>query len=152
MDFSSDEIIKNAIIIINKNETNFRNFINYNYYLFTLFLSILKIFYYCSFHIDNFIMKYDDKIITYKINKLIILDNGINLNGIFLYYENIIQFGYDENKVYLNIISKIEEPKKILITFESDYAKNITNTIKINMYYHIKYHKINKEVLEMINS
>ena len=164
---SPEQMINNAIIFINKQETMLRYISNMNYYFMSLILSFINmVIYYKSYEISNVIIKQDDESrllnkTQLTSNKLLIYDNGIKLYNFFIPYESILQFGNMDERIYFTIFGNIEFGEKIIkITLDkskvyiSFKAKNnkcsefINNAIKWNMYYHIKYHKIDKRLIE----
>ena len=164
---SPEQMINNAIIFINKQETMLRYISNMNYYFMSLFLSFLNmVIYFKSYEISNVVIKQDDESrllnkTQLTSNKLLIFDNGIKLYNFFIPYESILQFGNIDDRVYFTIFGKIEFGEKILkitldkskvhITFKAKNNKCsvfIRNAVKWNMYYHIKYNKMNKQLIQ----
>ena len=146
---SSEQILKNAIAKINKNQTIIDFIFSACYYYFIdRIVSFFYFFiYYRSFTIRN--VKINGKIIN--LMKIFIFDNSINILGISVPYENIIEFGRDKKKIYLNIFTKTKNDffTKSIISFETDLnVEYIFKIIKANMFYHIKYHKINTNDIE----
>jgi hypothetical protein len=160
-----EEIHYNAICFIRKQETFIRYLINVSYYFFNLFFSFINflkiIIYFKSFDIKNVTVEYlgDTRYLKRPLNsKFIVLDNGIEIYNFFIPYESILQYGSKDNVVALTIFGKIQFGlKKINIKqattqfslqFETNFAENVCNIIKRNMYYHIKYNKIDKKLIE----
>ena len=146
---SSEQILKKAIDKINKNQNIFGFIISTCYYYFIdSIVSFFNFFiYYRSFTIRN--VKLNGKI--FNLMKIIIFDNSINILGISVPYENIIQFGRDKKKIYLDFFTKTKNNffNKSRLSFEADLdVEYIFKIIKANMFYHIKYHKINTNDIE----
>ena len=150
---------------------------SYFYNLFKRILAYFTIYYSIYYHyIDVKLIKirYNSKNYFYNniYNNLIILDNGIKINYNFVPYENIIIFMEENDKLVMDIFAKLKPDnrednrkrhnydKLLKLELSSDLCKitiscnnvlNILFDIKRNMYYHIKYNKINKDVIGYYN-
>jgi len=99
-------------------------------------------------------IKYNSEIYD-NTKKILITSTGIDLIKFHIPYENILIFGKENNNIVMNIFAKINESNlepssnicKITINFEK-LNDSIMNDIKKNMYYHIKYNKINQNVID----
>jgi hypothetical protein len=146
---------------------------SYFYNLFKWILSYFTIYnsiYYRYISVELIKIRYNSKKYFYNniYNHLIILDNGIRINYNFIPYENIIIYMEENDKIVMDIFAKLNPDKredncklhdydKILklelcsdvceITISCKSVLNILLDIKRNMYYHIKYNKINQDVI-----
>ena len=160
-----EEIHYNAICFIRKQETFIRYLVNVSYYIFNLFFSFINflkiVIYFKSFEVKNVTVEYsgDTRYLKRHVkNTLYVLDNGIALHNFFIPYESIFEHGFKDNIVALIIFGKVEfsekkinikqDTSKVFINFESVLAKSVCDSIKWNMYYHIKYNKIDKKLIE----
>lgn len=144
---TNEEIIQNALTFINKQETLFTLIINIQYYILTLILSFLNMsLYKKTFQV--FDIEINDTIfITEK--KVTILDKGIELWDNFIPYEYIMRFGYnEEGYAHLDILGKETVTKMSFMCSDPEYMMRL---IKNNMYYHIKYNSIDKNVIGRYN-
>ena len=155
------DVLKNAISIINKNETLFFYIIN-NIYLFCYLRFIF--YYYNMYTVSNVLIKSDEKcrLIRNTNGYLLILDNGIKLYDFFFPYESILQFGFEGKRVFVTVFVSItfnekaitflknEYVSKVVLSFQIKYPETVVQTIKRNMYYHFKYNKINKTILKKL--
>jgi hypothetical protein len=130
-----DEIIQNALMIVNKQETFMRYIANIQYYIFAMILSFVNIVYYKTFDI-----RVDEK----PFGTLVVLDHGIRLCNAFLPYESLIKYGYKGDTMYLSFFHK---SKKHNFTFQVHQADRVANIIKNNMFYHLKYNKLDKDLV-----
>ena len=137
-----------------------------NYYLITLYLSFVR--YFCAKQFDIKNVTLADQNITrllkpeQKINiPLLIFDNGVRFYGFFIPYEHIIQFGHIDNKISIKLFVNIEpKEKELILTLAKkisnlifdvtniNVASQLIKSIKINMYYHIKFNKPNIKILK----
>jgi hypothetical protein len=87
-----------------------------------------------------------------------ITEKGIFINESFISYEYIITFKTNVNELFIQLFGTIEKnenliikPSKNIITVVVKFQKNqngIVENIKRNMYYHIKYNKINEDAID----
>jgi hypothetical protein len=159
-----EEIIKNAKIFINQQESFLVFIRNINYYIVSLLLSFMKILIYSkSYSVTHLTIKNKKEEVNLFDEKLIILDNGLRIYNIFIPYESVMRFGVIENSIIIYFFGQLEiDDKTIKISFEKSEAslsfrvknKNdihyIQQNIKLNMYYHIKYNKVDKHIIEKI--
>ena len=156
--------ITNAIKKINKEQSLLRLILYINYYLLTFCLiNLFKIkqisLFLKKFKTDNILLCHNKEI--YKppcINDLILYDNGMILNDLFIPYENIIQFGYTDDTVYLDLFAKINKMEDnftfslghniVNISIKTKFSLKICKHIKHNLYYHIKYNKIDIDIIK----
>ena len=161
--------IDNALKIINLEQTklkfllilyyNFiKNFINYIHYLTFIKICINDI-YYNKYHIHKSKFFYNDQVFYYKKQiKIYLYDNGIILDNSFIPYEYIISFRTIDNstvklKIFANLTNinsklQFELTNGIVdILLLCDKGLKICNLLKKNMFYHIKYNKINEDVI-----
>jgi len=138
--------------------------INYIHLLTFLKITINDI-YYKKFHIDQTKFFYNDRGFYYKKTlNLYMYDNGIIINNIYISYEYIISFGiFDTDgyivkiRVFANLTNingrlQLELTNGIVdILFLCDDGFKICTLLKKNMYYHIKYNKLNDDVINYYN-
>ncbi len=139
-----------------KKETTFLTFIlNLNYYFIFSYFS----FFFNKVFIGNSLILSHNKL-SYLVNKtfkMVVSDNGILIDTVFIPYENITTFCYGAGIITLDILASIENNEKIKVNLEKDKLTtisinckngiNLVNSIKKNMYYHIRYNKINTDVM-----
>jgi hypothetical protein len=129
--------------------------INKESYFFIFYLFIRWLFsmsYYKAIPVKS--IKYNSEIYD-NTKKILITSTGIDLIKFHIPYENILIFGKENNNIVMNIFAKINESNlepssnicKITINFEK-LNDSIMGDIKKNMYYHIKYNKINQNVID----
>jgi hypothetical protein len=156
-EMSSEEIKKSmdiAIAKIKKETSFFTFFINLNYYfIFSYFNFLFKSTFIASSLIINF-----DKT-NYLVKKpvqIVVLDNGIKIHNNFVPYENVVIFKYLAGIVNIEILGSVNKDlkfeldssgNKINISVNCINGMNLVKLIKKNMYYHIRYNKINTEVI-----
>jgi len=158
-----EAVIKNAILIVNKDETLFRYFLNKIYYTLA-FLSFI-FYYYNLYNISNVLVKSNNesRLIHKKNNgNLLILDNGIKLYNFFFSYETILQFGFEDKRIWLTVfvdirfseksitLLKNDQLSKVHFSFQIKNPEYVIQSLKKNMYYHFKYNKINKCLLKKL--
>jgi hypothetical protein len=157
------ERIKKMLIIIDVNQTCLISYLQFIYYIFSLYLPLVY-FYYRKIKIKNIILKYAEDIRVIKSNdaNLIIKNNGINLLGLFIPYEYIIEFSSHSNIIHILLFAKFEIINETEIKFNLDFtklrisfytenindAKTCIDEIKSNMYYYLQYHKWNRKLLD----
>ena len=162
MDTKNDRV-KYAIKKINNDISVIRNIIYLQYYLLSYTFLILQ-----KFIIGNiFNTLYQKKIIigdilifggeylSNKKSQIILYEKGIIIQDTFIPYENIISFGEVMNFKFccLELFAEIKESKIILnenvikLIIQLDNPTFLCDIIKKNMYYHIKYNKINEETI-----
>ncbi len=152
---SSEEIKKAMHTAIQKikSETSILTYIiNMNYYFLFCYFHFLFV---SSFLVNSIIFAFEDTNYLVKKNSFIIVqEKGIKLYNNFIPYENITVFSYKAGIVNLNILGTID--KNLKITLGTDVLKvslnclngeKLVKLIKKNMYYHIRYNKINTEVI-----
>jgi hypothetical protein len=158
-EMSSDEIkeiVQNAIQKIKKETTIFQFLFNLNYYFI---FSYFSFFFNKLFIVNSLIVTHNN--VSYLIKKplnLFVTDHGIKLHTFFIPYENITTFSSNAGIVELNILGSIADAEECLkVVLENDkqttFSLNCKNgnylvsLIKKNMYYHIRYNKINTDVI-----
>ena len=170
---SVDECLKEAVIYITKREVLFQYIIN-KIYQFLSYLFFLNYFYYRSFSVEHVIVKYtndstDHTRLIHKHkngeNKLIVKDNGIKLYDYFVPYECILKFGYVAQKnnlglIVMDMFGNVDSgdktitvstgTDKIVLSFKIKNGINIIDIIRSNMYYHLKYNKVNRSLLKKL--
>ena len=98
-------------------------------------------------------IKYNN--LVYFCKTILIKSNGIELNNFHIPYENILTFKRENNDIILFIFAKISETLELSsticeINIECEKINDdIIDDIKRNMYYHIKYNKINENVIDV---
>ena len=97
-------------------------------------------------------IKYNN--VVYDCKTILITSTGIDLNIFHVPYENIFIFKRENNNIILSIFAKITDTLELSstiseITIECENTKFILSDIKRNMYYHIKYNKINQNVIDV---
>jgi hypothetical protein len=156
---SSEEIkvfMNTTIQKIKKETSIFTYLINLNYYFIFSYFS----FFFKSLFIVNSLIFSNEKV-SYLVKKplnLFVTDKGIKIHNFFIPYEHITIFGYGAGIVDLEILgSIIENSETLKVVLENDKKTKISmnclngpkllNLIKKNMYYHIRYNKINTDVI-----
>jgi len=163
MSIKADVMIRNAIKRINREETLIRSIINYQYYLINYYLSFLCILF-CKRYIVTKIIFYQlengskRSYISDSKKTLFLYDKGFCINDLLIPYENVLEFGMNNGFLVVDVFAKIvHENQKInmfldnsiiKLAIEMENPKNFMENMKSNMYYHIKYNKINKEILQ----
>ena len=148
--------IEQAKLIINQN----KQFTNY-FILFFYFKWICHYFYEKSFYIKNMCFKTTDRYTPfYKLTQLVIKDHLIIIHGSEIPYEHIISFNIMKECLCLRVFAKMkvgkrlyfepcEEIMHIMLCFQSpEICKQVSTIITRCMYYHIKYNKINENVVD----
>ena len=157
----STEEIKQAMDLaiekIKKDTTIFTFIINFNYYLL---FSYFSYFFKSTFYVNS--MMFIHKDLSYLVQKplcITVHDNGIQILTNFIPYENISIFGYTAGIVDLDILGSIDSKLKLelnnnktRISINCLNGTKLINLIKKNMYYHIRYNKINTEVISFYKS
>jgi len=159
---SKIDIIKNAIAKITKEQTIIRVIINYYYYVLSTYFSFMYVLFSRKYNIVRTVFYYQSR--EYIFNKksvIYVLDNGIFLDSINIPYESVVSFGSNKNVCTLQIFGSLNFTdsklrigickNNIKIDIELEYESDIVNIIKENMYYHIKYNKVNKDIVEFYN-
>ena len=112
------QIIIEAIKKINKDQSLFQILLYLNYYLFSCYIKF--VFYFLpknnlflfskNFKVQTIIL--DNNKTLYKsscTNDLILYDNGMIVNNLFIPYENIIEFGSNDGVLYLRLFAKLNK-------------------------------------------
>jgi hypothetical protein len=154
-------IMESAIRKINKQQNFFTNLINYQYYFLKYYLSFLTILFCKKFVIHKmFFFQKEENEETYHSNKsvLYLYDNGIFFSRCHIPYENILQFGMEKDMCVIHILAKIKKENDVLtlsldknilrVVFKMDSPGYFFNCMKTNMFYHIKYNKVNDNAIE----
>jgi len=155
-----DDVLKNALVIVRKEETLVRYILNNLYFLLTFILYYVNF----NFHSINtvYIKSGDTSRLLKESSILHIFDNGIRIFNFFFPYETVIRFGSRGERVvltvYANVICreksitflKLGELSEVILSFKIKNPENILNSIKNNMYYHFKYNKINKSIIKKL--
>ena len=160
-----DDHMISVIKKLHKEQSIHQIIINYCYYFFSYILSKI---YYKSYKVFNtvFINKKESCIIKNLIMFYIfdssILFYGKMDNGVFsvkVPYEYILEFRNLENKFEFIIFGTIDKDfiytfsnKKTIIRFETKELLNFTNLVKLNMYYHILFNKLDVKAIEYFTS
>ena len=162
-----DELIMNAHNIINSNESIIRFILNQYYYILSNLFLMLQFVIYCKEFTSNetyIYFKNDYRKIKYM-QKLTLLEKGIYFCDYFAPYESIIKVGLNKEFIILtlfgkvNFIDKVEFMDKRFVKIQLDKSKYtlllkidnpqyVFDTIKSNMHYHIKYNKVDKNIVE----
>ena len=160
--------VTNAVKKINKEQSLLRLLLYINYYILTTYINCLINLFKIK-HFSLFLKKFKtDNIILYHnkefykpqcINDLILYDNGMILNDLFIPYENIIQFAYTDDTVYLDLFAKINKDNftfslghnVVNIVIKTRFSSKICKHIKHNLYYHIKYNKIDFDIIKQFH-
>ena len=151
-------ILENAIKQINSEISIFKSFIYFYYYLFVYYLSFLKILFVKKIKIDKLIFNKNNEsmIVMNNIRDIYLSDNAIYIKNNEVPYENIISFGKIDNFCcielfatvhYLNNDINIKLNKNVTrLFFKNKDSRSLCDSIKNNMYYHLKYNKIDTSV------
>jgi hypothetical protein len=148
-------IMNNAIQKIKKETSLFTFIVNFNYYLIFSYFSFL---FNHTFLINKVIFNFKETSYLIKNNLLLIVtDKGIKIQNNFIPYENITKYGNNDNQFFINIFGIIDFQNEKLkfslgngnltIAFDSTNPCKLINLIRKNMNYHIRYNKINTEVI-----
>ena len=160
-----------AVQKINKQQTFLEVISNLNYFFMTLYLNFFFNFkiYAKNFKILTFSMYQNKKEYTIsEPTKLTFYDDGITIDGYFIKYEYIITFeafkdtGYvkmtmfglienENNVIKINNGVKDGPEPVISVAFKVDYPVYFVNVLRSNMFYHIKYNKIELSVVDKFN-
>ena len=169
--FIEKDLIDFAIQKIKKEQTLTLIFLDKVYYFLTNFIKIVyalvfnsnALTFFCikKIEIKSVILKYNDlNYIANKTTALLLYDNGIILNKLFIPYENIIEFERINNDLFnITIFAKIKNEKNncyinlgneviTINIISNNLSYQINKYIKSNMYYHIKYNKMNSDVVK----
>lgn len=150
-------IMENAIQRINKDENFITSFLNYQYYLLKCYFSFLIVLFCKKFIIHKiFYFQNEENYLYNKPSTLYLYDSGIYFNKSTIPYENILTFGISGNLCQLQIFAKIENKdltlsldKQLLkVVFNMDNPGFFLKCMKNNMYYHIKYNKVNETAIQ----
>ena len=171
IEIESMEIIKykkfsleHALIIINNEQTFLQYLLVVYYNIIKKILSFIHIdLYYKRFYVNKFkLINNNDLYVSVKPvngNQLILFDDCMCINYFKIPYEYILlSKTYSNNTVYIKIFGNIINKNNkfdielsdgfIEILFEYTNPKIVLDCIKKNMYYHIKYNKINDDVIK----
>jgi len=160
-DFVIDEmfvqnVMKKALTKIKKDESIYKRVFDYIYYRISRYIFFLCIFFYKKYTIDE-ITLFENKEKKYEstgMNTLIISDTGFNIYRTHIPYENIISFCCIDNYFCLDVYAKYDKKTLCLdktvsiVVLKTKSAQKIMKNIKQNMYYHIKYNKLNESVMK----
>jgi hypothetical protein len=151
-------ILENAIKKINSEINIFTAFIYFTYYLIIYYLSFLKFFFIKKIKIDKIIFNKDKDsvLIINNIRDIFLFDDAIYIKDNKIPYENIISFGTVDNFCcielfatiyYINNNIDIRLTKNVTrLFFKNKNASSLCQDIKNNMYYHLKYNKVNTSI------
>ena len=156
--FTKNILINGALERINKDETLIRSIINWNYYIFTYFFSYMSILFCKKYSVSKiyFVEKNQEEIVLYEKRTIFLYDKGFFIDSFLIPYEYIVSFsdhgGICEHDIFATIDKNdfkiILGDGLLKLIVEMDYPRDFCKDIKINMYYHIKYNKINEEVFD----
>ncbi len=158
--------MENALKIINSEQTKaeFILIVYYNVikmlinYIYLLTFIRINYIYYKKFNINEIKFLHSENIYHYKkpLN-LYMYDNGIIIKDFYISYEHILYFGAFGNYVKMKIFANIIVLDGILqlklangivdILFLCDSSDRLCNFLKKNMHYHIKFNKLNDDVI-----
>ena len=167
IEIESMELIRNkkvslerALIIINNEQTFIQHLFIVYYNIIKKLLTFIYITnIYCkTFYVNKFRIKNKEHwYISDKSVNLHIFDDCIYINNFKIPYEYIIFFRNLNNTVYIKIFGNIVNENNKLnlelsegfieILCEYSNSKMLIDCIKKNMYYHIKYNKIDQNVI-----
>jgi hypothetical protein len=86
-------------------------------------------------------------------SNIYLTDSGICIKESVIPYESVLFYNTIKNLVFLDIYSKLNEKKIVLsddiirIAIKFDKPEKFTEMLRNYMYYHIKYNKLNSQVL-----
>jgi len=149
-----------ALSIINRNTTLLNEILimYYNFIKTVCAMFYIKNVWFKFFNVNVMNVYSNNKL--HRFNKDLIFcmnDNQISINGWSVPYENIITFTSMESIIYIKLFGTIEDGSYVfsdkyvefLISFTSiKIVRKIIILLKQNMFYHIKYNKINDTVIE----
>ncbi len=161
------QAINNAIQKINKEQTFWQVMVNLNYFFVTIYLNFLFNFqiYRKTFKIITFSMIQDGS--EYTISEptnLVFYDSHFTIDGYSIIYEHIIRFEAFKGSQFVKmtmfgLIQK--ENDRIIIDFTSNSVITVLlkvnnpdyfcNVMRSNMFYHIKYNKLDVQVIDKFN-
>ena len=146
----------NVINLVGKKQNKLYIFLSY----------IFSIFFYNTYKIEEITLKNNEETISllkYQLlsNKIIILNDGIDFYGLHIPYEYIIQFGYIENKIYLQLFANFIQKgnnqiklnlggSRISVSFKTNNAGILVKKMKNNMYWHLKWNNISPKELDYV--
>jgi len=156
--------LERAIEIINKEQTFFNNVLVIYYIFCKCILSYVHIknIYSKVYTIKKiYINSENEQLIIEHPLTLKITDCGIHVHTFFIPYEYIIKFNKFDDDIYMEVFASIiknndntvqleikKEVLKIYMKFDKSFISDILKNIKKNMYYHIKYNKIDVSVID----
>lgn len=137
----------NAIKEINNRITVWRKIIHFFYYLF------YKIFPYYSNKVAVQLIKISDNVNTIeKYNDSIVVHSiGFNIDRIFVPYEYMVRIDGGENIIDIELFGRIQNgtifycKSTVIVRIIGKNMKKLQLKLMDNLYYHLKYNKINKE-------
>ena len=157
--------IENAIQIINKEQTFFNNILVMYYVFCKCILSYvyIKNIYAKVYTVKKiYIVSEKEKVIIEHPLTIKITDCGIHVHTFFIPYEYIIRYNnkWNDDVIYMEVFASIvknddntiqletkKEVLKLYMKFDNNIPSIVKN-IKKNMYYHIKYNKIDESVID----
>jgi hypothetical protein len=77
-------------------------------------------------------------------NDITLYDNGIEIKNSFIPYEYIVSFS---NKSITLLVDENLKPADSVLKLKLEEDNTLMKTIKNNMYYHLKYNKVNLDML-----
>jgi hypothetical protein len=146
-------VLKNAMKKINDRLTILRLISYYLYNFLTFYvgwmrwIAVKKI--YCH---EIVLMDQENDIFLGKSN-IYLTDSGICIKENIIPYESVLFYNRVKNLVFLDIYSKLNEKKIVLsddiihVAIKSDNPAKFTEILRNYMYYHIKYNKLNSQIL-----
>ena len=150
------EILKNVIKELSKNDT----FFSYIYYFFSIFFLV----YSKKYNVESISLINKNKEIKqlYNDNNIKIYDNCVYISKFKIPYEYIVEIGYNNNCNYLIIMAdficknrqidiKLSLNDLVVINI-IDNRKEIIQNITKNMLYHIRFHRININVIPALQN
>ena len=144
------EILQNAIQIIDKEYTFFNKIMIVYYNILKYFISFS---YSCTFLIERVVI---DEYICYKERILKIDDNKMTIHDSEIPYEYIMVFTQKGRSIYMEILGTYDhkiipsnKQLKLFLSFDTkETTLKVCESIKKNMFYHIKYNKLDSKVFQ----
>jgi hypothetical protein len=146
-------VVDNAMRKINNQLTVLRLISYYIYNLLTFYISWLKWISVKRFNCHEIVLMDQENDIYLGKNNIYLTDSGICIRENTIPYESVLFFNRVKNIVFLDLYSKLDEKKIVLsediihVAIKFDKPADFTKKLKNYMYYHIKYNKLNSQIL-----
>jgi hypothetical protein len=146
-------VVKNAMRKIDNQLTIIRLISYYLYNFLTFYVSWMKWISVKKIYCDEIVLMDQENDIFLGKSNIYLTDSGICIKESVIPYESVLFYNTIKNLVFLDIYSKLNEKKIVLsddiirIAIKFDKPEKFTEMLRNYMYYHIKYNKLNSQVL-----